>query len=547
MNPPPNLTGQHSTFTAVLKEQEEEILELAAEQHELYRHSVQEAFRTLHHQLALEHCHGTFGPAAVTHQPMISLEETRSPLNFSPRAVSPALSNHETLEYLEKVAELEEERPGSPSEAVVRTKSAAAVLDLDKEADLRQTRQKLRKHLDYAAAVLVLLDSLLNFVELELGGRAVNPSDPETFEAGAWHVVEIAIGIVFLVEWCTRVAMERREFCLNFANWFDTILVLASLVEGFLLILSDGGYNLAQTAHMLRQLRVLRALRLCPGLQLLLKACQSFLRSLFWSMALLLVFLLTTALVLAHSLKEFIADERADFDDRVWVWNHYGTAARACYSLFEITFAGSWPVVTRPVVEKVSPGFAIIFVVYITIIVFALIRVITAVFLKDTLDTANNDAELLMMEKMHKKAEFAHKLEDVFLAITVGEGLITEERLAEVLQSPKVKAYFQTLDLDVHEGTALFHLLDDGDGTVTLDEFIDGVMRCKGPARAIDQVATHAEIKQLDKKLSKVLSQLAPDKESELRTTPRVLLRQFSQFSKCSTGSKQPHNVVWGE
>ena len=42
-----------------------------------------------------------------------------------------------------------------------------------------------------------------------------------------------------------------------------------------------------------------------------------------------------------------------------------------------------------------------------------------------------------------------------------------------------------------------------GDGTVTLDEFIDGVMRCKGPARAIDQVATHAEIKQLDKKLSK--------------------------------------------
>ena len=33
---------------------------------------------------------------------------------------------------------------------------------------------------------------------------------------------------------------------------------------------------------------------------------------------------------------------------------------------------------------------------------------------------------------------------------------------------------------------------------VTLDEFIDGIMRCKGPARAIDQVAMHAELKQLD-------------------------------------------------
>ena len=33
---------------------------------------------------------------------------------------------------------------------------------------------------------------------------------------------------------------------------------------------------------------------------------------------------------------------------------------------------------------------------------------------------------------------------------------------------------------------------------MTLEEFIDGIMRCKGPARAIDQVAMHAELKQLD-------------------------------------------------
>ena len=42
---------------------------------------------------------------------------------------------------------------------------------------------------------------------------------------------------------------------------------------------------------------------------------------------------------------------------------------------------------------------------------------------------------------------------------------------------------------DVHESTALFHILDDGDGGVTLDEFIDGMVRCKGPARAIDQAS----------------------------------------------------------
>eukprot|EP00913_Durusdinium_trenchii_P028265 g26494.t1 len=74
----------------------------------------------------------------------------------------------------------------------------------------------------------------------------------------------------------------------------------------------------------------------------------------------------------------------------------------------------------------------------------------------------------------------------------------------EILSNDKVAAYFQTLDLDVHEGAALFHLLDNGDGEVTLDEFIDGIMRCKGPARAIDQVAMHADLKQLDIKLAKM-------------------------------------------
>ena len=41
-----------------------------------------------------------------------------------------------------------------------------------------------------------------------------------------------------------------------------------------------------------------------------------------------------------------------------------------------------------------------------------------------------------------------------------GHGMITEERLNQMLEDPKVAVYFQTLDLDVHEGTALFHILD---------------------------------------------------------------------------------------
>lgn len=47
----------------------------------------------------------------------------------------------------------------------------------------------------------------------------------------------------------------------------------------------------------------------------------------------------------------------------------------------------------------------------------------------------------------------------------------------------------------------MFHLLDDGDGEVTREEFINGIMHCKGEARAIDQVIMHAELKQLAKRM----------------------------------------------
>lgn len=41
--------------------------------------------------------------------------------------------------------------------------------------------------------------------------------------------------------------------------------------------------------------------------------------------------------------------------------------------------------------------------------------------------------------------------EAVFKAIdTTGDGMITEERLAEMLSNPVVHTYFQSLDVDVH-------------------------------------------------------------------------------------------------
>ena len=55
--------------------------------------------------------------------------------------------------------------------------------------------------------------------------------------------------------------------------------------------------------------------------------------------------------------------------------------------------------------------------------------------------------------------------------LVLQDSMITEERLADILTSPKALAYLQTLDVDVTESAALFSLLDNGDGEITQEDF----------------------------------------------------------------------------
>ena len=95
-----------------------------------------------------------------------------------------------------------------------------------------------------------------------------------------------------------------------------------------------------------------------------------------------------------------------------------------------------------------------------------------------------------MNERAHKKQAYMAELSKVFKAIDVDEsGQITLDELEAMLKDPQLKSVFQYLELEVHDAEALFRLLDEGDGEVTFQEFIKGVMRLKGQARSIDLIA----------------------------------------------------------
>ncbi|CAL1144356.1 unnamed protein product [Cladocopium goreaui] len=404
------------------------------------------------------------------------------------------------------------------------------------KGDAGDLHLNIEPYLESVTVILVLLNAIVLGIEYQVEGEVVGlallegkePTSVAASTANVFYWFDFIFDFTFLLEWAICLCIARKRFCFTVELVANTILVMFGCAEMFLILLQNSGVNVSLTAlHIihavscLRILRCFRVLRRFQGPKLLLTACNSFLHSLFWAMVFLSLFMSTSALFIGNLLLKYFVDTRS-MADRLWVWERYGTSFRAIYTLYEITFSGSWPSLTHPVIDKVHAAMVIFFVAYITVVAFGLIRVITAVFLKATLDAAADDAEHLMTERLVKKEQYARKLEAIFGAIDEeGDGQITEERLVEALERPLVRTYFQTsLDLDVHESKALFHILDDGDGTVTLEEFIDGMLRCKGNARAIDQVATQREIKHLDRKMSRLLMVMESTTASERINRP---------------------------
>eukprot|EP00435_Cladocopium_sp_Y103_P054949 s1214_g18.t1 len=221
-------------------------------------------------------------------------------------------------------------------------------------------------------------NSMVMMLELEMEGRAVG-LQLGLGDGSTWVLEEVeptfqgldtAFVYIFLVELLFRILAEGRNFFCDVANWFDTVLVLVGLVDVWIIVpVTTGGttdpqnivmMRLFRAVKCLRAIRMVRTFRLFRGLNLLVKACQCFLPSLGWSMVLLFVFMSMGTLIMGNLLRSFVEDPSNLFEDRVWIWNRYGTAYRAMYTLYEVTFAGNWPTNARPVLEKVSHAFVLL-------------------------------------------------------------------------------------------------------------------------------------------------------------------------------------------
>lgn len=377
---------------------------------------------------------------------------------------------------------------------------------------------------------------------LGLGDPWIGISD-NTFE-----VAEYIFFTIYLLDLCLRMAILRHEWYFDriegwmYLNMFDALLVLINAFELFILplFIMENQQNatpirVIKLIRIVRTLRIFKTVSLFRQLRILVGTCIASLGALFWSMVLLMILQIGFALAICQALQLFITDPAANLADRLELREYYGNFLATMYSMFEITFSGSWPTRVRPVTSKVSSWYAVPFLLYITFVVFAVIKIVTALFLKETLNSAANDSEMMMEEMQIDARHYQQKLKDLFdLADDDGNGILTYEEFMHTMTLPSVQQYLKVLDVTVNDCKPLFAILDDGDGYVTITEFCQGLSKLKGHVKPIDFVALQRENSRILKQCQKTSQEVK--KASKMVQSLARTLTAFCGASKTGLG-----------
>jgi len=372
---------------------------------------------------------------------------------------------------------------------------------------------------DSAVCLLIILNIVVITLQLQWEGHKASVTLGLNEESSEWDgamplfdALEHAFAIVFLLELLIRIRARRFKYFADSANFFDAFLVFSSMIELYVLtpLGKTSGMNLTvlriiRLCKIVRVLRVVRVMKLFMSLHIIGSAIIRSMSSLFWSIVVLFIVILMGGLFMSQSLSEYIADDREPLNTRNWAYTYYGGSARATLTMFEITLSGCWPNYSRRLVEEVSAWYVLFFIFYIAGVVFAVTRIITAIFLRDTLQAADSESDRVIIELQHTRRDLMRQLEDFFKeADKSSDGLVDRDEFEQMLQKPNVRLWLRSMGLVVNEYVALFNLIDSGSGSISFQEFMDGVQRLKGNARSIDMLGISLEMGRVRQTLSEL-------------------------------------------
>jgi len=280
--------------------------------------------------------------------------------------------------------------------------------------------------------------------------------------------------VLFVSEWCLRVSLERQQFFCGEAwgrNVFDTTIIGLQVLDVMMSISNIAETEWTRLIRATRILRIVRLLHLYKELKYMVYSIIESLSSLLTTITLLVLLIYTSSVLLMQILLQWSKNTH-----EVTYW--FGDVPRTALTLLEAIAGGvSWDEPCAALFRDSGPiaGFAFLF--YVCFGVFVILNVIMGVFIDKAIKVAEEQ----------KMLDVACAISGAFMTEALHGEEITREVFDQKLMEPELMACFETLNIDMSQASVLFDLIDvDSSGCVDGNEIVEGCLRLKGTAKALD-------------------------------------------------------------
>jgi len=338
---------------------------------------------------------------------------------------------------------------------------------------------------------MICMNTVMIGVNCDWNLTHLNEEEPRYFQ-----VVERFFAIIFALELFLRVfAYGSNFFCGRSDwqwNWFDLIIVSFQIFEEVSSLIrssADGEIHLSSSSsairiirmfRLLRILRIVRLLRFIQELRSMLLSILSTLRALGWTMVLLLMIIYAAGVFFAQFIIDAAAANVDIMIEMPELKYYFSDLLRTMLSLYQSMTGGlSWDVALRPLEDAAGEWLAVPYALYVAFVVLALTNIATGMFVQASLGAHERQRE----KEIRKQLRHLFRTADLN-----GDGHLTWEEFERFLDNAEQSKYFlNALNMDAREAKGLFLLLDTAEcGHVSFEELLDGVLRLRGTAQAID-------------------------------------------------------------
>jgi len=356
-------------------------------------------------------------------------------------------------------------------------------------------------------------------------------------------IFEIIFLLLFMWEVFLRMQAEGWAFFKDSWNVFDSSILLVtiadisvSFAEHFISLHSakDDFKHIAKTFRIGRVLRLLRLFRFVQELNLILSGMGASLLKLFWCLSLLFMTIYMAAIFALRYIGQ--ADHLKG--DEV-IASTFGTLGRCMFTLFTFVTLEGFPDVTmylmRP--EILGAPIAVGVVAFIIFTNLAVLNLVAAVVLESIMVAAEKDQRKRQARLERERAHAVQRLAKVFGSIHGIDhhaGLALSDFKQAVAEHPELQAELSRLDVLSQDVDELFHLMDfDGDGTLSVHEFVEGLLRMQaGNASAKHVMSLQYDLQHMWNVLGQGQDALSEGQlflRNDLRSGQRQLARRIEQ------------------